>query len=103
MNADEAEIYEFLRGFPGVFVSVTEISKKLGNRRRIEVDRNWARPILRRMEMDGALESNPFGEYRLRQKEVSEINFKDALSNPSVPLGDTTIIKIQDVKGADTV
>jgi hypothetical protein len=97
MNADEAEVYDFLRGYPTVFVSCTEISKKVGKGRRFDQDRTWARPILRRMELDGVLEANAFGEYRIRAG-GPEVNFKEALKTPGVTLGDTTIIKLDDVQ-----
>jgi hypothetical protein len=102
MNADEREIYDFLKTSPpNVFVSVMEISKKLGHRKRFDMDRTWARPFLRRMELDGILESNPFGEYRIKRKEGETTSFKQALDQPGVPLGDTTIITLDDVAGED--
>lgn len=86
-------VYDFLKRFPGTFVSVTEISRRLGARRKFQKDRAWSRPILRRMEMDGKLESNQCAEYRL--KEQSEgATFKKALTQPGVSLGDTTIISL---------
>jgi hypothetical protein len=101
MNADEQEIYDFLKGLPNTFVSATEISRRVGRGRRFEADRAWAHPILRRMEMDGLVESNPFGEYCVKVAVTpSEIDFKKALQTPGVALGDTTIIKIEDVQGA---
>jgi hypothetical protein len=100
MTADETEIHDFLRQFPNLYVSVLEVSKRLGNRGRYDRDRTWARPILRRMEMDGIVESNAFGEYRLICQKGDTQFFKDALQSPgSVALGDTTIIMLDD-KGA---
>ena len=100
MSAEETEIHDFLKQFPNLFVSVLEISKRLGNRGRYDKDKVWARPVLRRMEMEGILESNPFGEYRLVLKAGENLAFKDALNAPgiSVPLGDTTIITLDDTK-----
>ena len=98
MNADESEIHDFLRGYPTVFVSVMEISRKVGKGRRFDQDRTWARPFLRRMELDGILEANEFGEYRVRASGSGDVNFKEALRTPGVPLGDTTIIKLDDVQ-----
>lgn len=97
MNADETEIYDFLKTFRHLFVSVTEISKRLNSRKRYEEDRTWARPILRRMELDGTLESNPFGEYRIKPSSNETTTFKKALLLPNVPLGDTAIITLEDV------
>src|SRR5207247_8529787 len=78
MNADETEVYDFLKGYPGVFVSVTEISRRMGARRKFDQDRTWARPILRRMELDGTLESNDLGEYRIKKKANETTSFKKA-------------------------
>ena len=106
MNAEETQIYEFLRKKEGAFVSTTDISKFLDAGRRFQQDRNWARPVLRRMEMDGLLEANPYGEYRVKPQEPQELeapieaapaDFKEALHMPGASLADTTIIRIQDV------
>src|SRR4051794_30105678 len=96
MTADELEIFEFLKQYSSVFVSVVEISKRLGSRGRYTKDRTWARPILRRMELDGVVESNPYGEYKLKRVEGEAMLFKVALKNPGTPLGDTTIILLDD-------
>ena len=93
MNTDENEIFEFLRGYGDNYVSVAEISKRLQHRKRYDTDRNWARPLLRRMELDGLLEANDFGEYRIHRGE-EDTTFKQAISSASlsIDLGDTTIV-----------
>lgn len=96
MNAEEIEVYEYLKQFPNVFVSVIEISKSVGSRRNFLLDRAWARPILRRMEMEGLLEANPSGEYRLKQASGNTTTFLKALGQPDISLGDTTIITLRD-------
>ena len=98
MNTEENEIYEFLKTRGDAYVSVTDISKVLGRGNRFQKDRNWARPILRRMEVDGVLEANPYGEYRIKgaEGEAHSSDFKEALRKPGVSLGDTTIIRIKD-------
>jgi hypothetical protein len=113
MNADEVRIIDFLSEFPDEFVSSTDVSKRLGKGRRFRDDRNWAAPIMRRMEMDGLLESDDSGCYRVRMDEKEAkphkqdkadkqdkqpIDFKQALKTPGVSLGDTTIIRITDVQ-----
>jgi hypothetical protein len=97
MNADETAVQEFLQGYPGVFVSVTEISRRLGARHKFQKDRTWARPLLRRMELDGILESNECGEYRLIVNANKPTSFKAALTKPDVPLGDTTMICLDEI------
>lgn len=97
MTADETEIYNFLRDYPNLFISVTEISKRLGHRKRFDHDRTWARPILRRMELDGVVEANPFGEYKAKLKANDTSFFKVAINVPGISLGDTTIITLDDI------
>ena len=79
---------------------------------------------MRRMEMDGLLETNDVGDYRVRTEyrenghdkgstptkastgaktaETKSIDFKQALKTPGVSLGDTTIIRISDVQEQGT-
>lgn len=92
MNADEKEIYDFLKERSPEFVSVNEISKRLGVRRRYDADRTWAHPILRRMELDKIVETNAFGEYRV----AGHSDFKHAVDTLDLGLGDTTIITLGD-------
>jgi len=99
LNPIEKEVFDYLRRSPMVFISASEVSKNVGNRKWFNADKNWARPILRRLEMDGWLESNPFGEYRIKARASSETSFRDALGMPGVSLGDTAIISSDDVKG----
>lgn len=103
MGTDETEIYNFLKQFRTVYVSVTEVSRRLGARRKFNVDRAWARPLLLRMEMDGMLESNEYGEFRIRNQ-APDTDFKTALlqADSSVPLGETTIIRLRDVEESQT-
>ncbi len=98
MNADETAVHDFLMRYPGIYVTVTEISRRLGARRKFQKDRAWARPILRRMEMDGSLESNDCGEYRLKEKSDGT-TFKHALRLPGISLGDTTMISLDEELG----
>jgi hypothetical protein len=131
MNADEVRIIGFLNEFPDEFVSVIDVSRKLGKGRRYKDDRTWALPIMRRMEMDGLLETNDAGDFRVRTEyrdngkdqvkdqikdqakgskgskgtkasETKSIDFKQALKTPGVSLGDTTIIRISDVQEQGT-
>ncbi len=101
MNAEETEIFEFLKRYGHVFVSVVEISKNVGDRRRFLCDRAWARPLLRRMEMDEVLESNPSGEYRIKGGNNNTTSFIKALARADIDLGDTTIISLDDVRSKE--
>jgi hypothetical protein len=92
MNADESEIFELLKAFPDRFVSVGDVSRRLGSHHRYAKNRDWAAPILRRMELDGLVEANSFGEYRI--KPAPPLTFKNGVGQPGVSLGETTIIRL---------
>src|SRR6266545_7505199 len=99
MSTEETEIYEFLKRFPNRYVSVTDISKSVGALKNFHADRLWTQPFLRRMELEGSIESNPFGDYRVKMSSEDSTTFKKALETPGLALGDTTIISLSDVKG----
>lgn len=97
MSTEESEILEFLKSFPDRFVAWTEVAKRAGNRNRYALDKNWALPILRRMELDGLVEVNEVGDYRSRGAGPS---FREALNQPGMDLGETTIITLRDPANA---
>jgi hypothetical protein len=97
MNVQEIEICEFLKKFGGQYVSVMDISHSVGLRKWYNEDRIWATSFLRRMELDGVVETDSCGGYRLADASESLIMFKEALVKSRASLGDTTIISIEDV------
>ena len=99
MNTEETKIIEFLTAHPHLFVSVTELSKFL-DRNKFEADRFWAGTLLRRMEMAGSLEVNRFGEYRVKKRESDTKLFRQALGQPGIKLGDTTIVLLEDANAS---
>jgi hypothetical protein len=98
MSHEETEIMDFLRSYGKLFVSVIEVSRRLGARGgRFMRDKSWARPLMLRLEVEGLIESNQFGEFRLKQG-VVDTDFLSALdqADPGLSLGDTTIIRLKD-------
>ena len=65
IGTDETSIIDYLKQYPHTFVSAVEVCKKAGGRKRFARDREWARPVLRRMAVDGWLEGNGYGQYKL--------------------------------------
>lgn len=66
MDADEKEIYRYLKSQPGMFVSGQVICRHAGGRRRFQESPEWARPVLMRMNERGILETDDTGAYRLK-------------------------------------
>jgi len=66
MDADEREIYYFLKSWTHDFVSSREICRRAGGKRRYRNEPDWAKSPLVRMAERGILEANPAGHYRLK-------------------------------------
>jgi biotin operon repressor len=69
MQTDEQDILDYLKAWPGSFVSGKEIARKVGGKDRFEDDHGWALPILAQMVRHGLVESDHHGGYRLKPPE----------------------------------
>ena len=67
MDADERDIFRFLKSWGSQFVSVREICRRAGNKRRFQEEPDWARLTLIRMAGRGILESNATGHFRIKR------------------------------------
>ena len=65
MDADEKEIVEFLKSWPGQFVSAREICRRAGGKWRYREDEKWALPVLQRMLEKALIEADSTGHFRL--------------------------------------
>jgi hypothetical protein len=85
MDADQNEICQYLKSWPGQFVSRKEICRRAGGKWRYREDENWALPVLQRMLECRLVESNSTGHYRLLIKEVNkEKNKKRLWASPAM-------------------
>lgn len=66
MDADEKEIYRYLRAEPGQFVPANSISRHAGGKHKHRESPDWAKAALLRMVERGILETNTAGDYRLK-------------------------------------
>jgi hypothetical protein len=74
MDADEREIYHYLKQRSREFIPVREIGRRTGGKRRGRRFPEWARPVLERMAERGILESGGEAGYRL--KPITEVEGK---------------------------
>jgi hypothetical protein len=65
MDADQNDICQFLKSWPGQFVSRKEICRRAGGKWRYRDDENWALPVLQRMLENYLVESDSTGHFRL--------------------------------------
>jgi hypothetical protein len=75
MDADERDIFQFLKSWGNQFIAAREICRRAGGRRRFNEEPEWAKPVLLRMEERGILESNATGHFRV--KPVKKVREKD--------------------------
>jgi hypothetical protein len=66
MDADEREVYYYLKSWGREFVSVREICRRAGGKRCFRESPDWAKPVLARMIERGIAESDMAGHYRLK-------------------------------------
>jgi len=66
MDADEREIYYYLKSWKAEYISAREICRRAGGKRRFHHDPDWAKPVLSRMIEKGIVESDAAGHYRLK-------------------------------------
>ena len=66
MDADEHELFEFLKTFGEEWVSGKEVCRRAAGKKRYAEDNNWAKPILQRMKQQFILEGDQLGRYRIK-------------------------------------
>jgi hypothetical protein len=66
MDADEREIYYYLKSWKKEFISSREVCRRAGGKKRFRQDEEWAKPVLLRMVEKGILENDTGGHYRLK-------------------------------------
>jgi hypothetical protein len=66
MDADEREIFDYLRTFGEEWVNGKEICRRAGGKKRFNEDPNWAKPVLVRMKERFIVEGDELGRYRIK-------------------------------------
>jgi|ERR1700733_4763803 len=66
MDADEREIFYFLKTWGEEYVSVKEIARRAGGKKKFHENPEWAKPLLMRMQERGVVESDATGRYRVK-------------------------------------
>jgi len=79
MDADQNDICQFLKSWPGQFVSRKEICRRAGGKWRFREDENWALPVLQRMLENHLVESDSTGHFRLMKHAPSDPKNKKKL------------------------
>ncbi len=80
MNADERDIFQFLKTWGVKFVGAAEIARRAGSKQRYYKEPDWAKPVLLQMAERGILESDAHGRYRIKP-----VSHKDKLKRWVAP------------------
>ena len=65
MDTEEAEVCDFLKSWPGQFVSAREVCRRAGGKWRYRENERWALPVLQRLLEKHLVEADSRGHYRL--------------------------------------
>jgi hypothetical protein len=82
MDADEREIFQFLKSWGGEFIAAREVCRRAGGKQRSHAEPEWAKLVLHRMVERGILESNSTGQFRI--KPVSKKDKDAHLVSPDI-------------------
>ena len=72
MDADEREIYYYLKPFRNDFLTAKEICRRASSKKRYREDEAWALAPLMRMTERGILETDASGAYRIKPRTDSK-------------------------------
>src|SRR5262249_15822051 len=72
MDADEREIYYYLKGYRNEFVAAKEICRRAGGKKRFRENPEWAKAFLSTMVDRGILETDGSARYRIKPREQAE-------------------------------
>jgi hypothetical protein len=102
LSSEEIEIIDFLRPLGKQFASPKEVCRRAGGKLKFQKDPYWAKPLLKRMEKKGFLQSNENGHYRIkpeddkRKKVPMSPAIQKILNNSSKDFGNTSILEIDE-------
>jgi hypothetical protein len=68
MDADERDIFNYLKTWGKEFVGVREICRRAGTKQRFAEQPDWAKILLLHMAERGILERDAVGRYRVKPK-----------------------------------
>ncbi len=71
LNAEALDVLAYLKTIPGNFVSLAEISRRAGGRRRFDESPSWAKHLMLPLREAGLIEINARGHYRIVAEESS--------------------------------
>ena len=93
LSSEALEVVAFLKTAHGKYVSLGEISRRAGGRRRFEESPRWARNLVQPLVEAGLIEANSRGHFRIKGGGPPEVRPSKPVATPpakqhGVVLGD---------------
>jgi len=98
MDADEREIFHFLKTWGSEYVSGKEIARRAGGKKRFNDDPDWAKAKLQHMAERGILEGDALGRYRIKP-EPRKNKHTRWVSPDIAKILQESGVKVEDVEG----
>ena len=95
MDADEQDIFNYLKTFGKEYISVREVCRRAGTKQRFAEEPDWAKPLMVLMADRGILERDTAGKYRIKPKP------KKKESNRWVAPNIAELLKDKGIEGAE--
>src|ERR1700722_19423452 len=83
LSSDELEILEYLKSWKGASVSMVEICRCAGGRRKFRETPNWAKGMMARLVDENLVQVNDRGHYRSIEEEPAKA--PEAAPKPTGP------------------
>jgi hypothetical protein len=107
MDAEERDVYHYLKSWGRQFVSRREIARRAGGKHKFRQSPNWCEPVIERMVEQGILESGEGGHYRIKalakqdEKKLRFISPQMAkiLKDSGKDFSETIVIEEEDLDG----
>jgi len=102
LSAEEKEILDYLKPLGKQFASPKEVCRRAGGKIKFQKDPYWAKPLLKRLEKSGMLQSNANGHYRIKPQHDNKplvpmsAAIKEILNKSDKDFGQSTILEIDD-------
>jgi hypothetical protein len=98
MDADEKDIFHYLKTWGSQFVSAKEVCRRASSKKRYNEDQDWAKTVLVRMAERHILETDASGRYRV--KPTAKKGHERWVSPEIAKMLAEKGVEIEDVEGA---
>lgn len=82
LSAEERSVLDFLKHWPGKYVSAAEIARRAGGKNRYREDPRWVSLVLPQLVSENLIETDGSGKYRFRMLRTVKIGGKKRFIAP---------------------